>query len=110
MFRIQKTPNLMFATGGLLSAVGWLLYSHFVYITSKRPDYTIAEYNEKFFSGLPFGVDTIDRANLATVIMLAIAIMLVAVTMTMRKKSSKVWHFLIVINGIVIGMVGFAYM
>lgn len=94
----------------LLSIAGWLNYARFVYITSIDPDLTIPQYDEKYFSQYPDWMNGINESNITTISILSLAIILMIFFVTMMKKIKPFPIIIFILNGLIILMLGMAYM
>lgn len=109
----MKKPTIsfiLFFLSLLLSLIGWINYARFVYITSVDPELTIPEYDEKYFKNYPKWLNGIDKFNLATIIILGLAIIFVFSSGYLKKKLKTFDYIIIIVDGTVIGMLLFAYM
>ena len=106
----QIVSLTIFTVSIFLSVLGWFNYGRFVYITSVEPDLSIAEYDKKYFANYPIWLRSIDKVNLATVIILILAILLIIISGYLNRKSKIIAYIILILDGIVTGMVFFAYM
>jgi len=106
----QKISLTIFSVSIFLSLLGWFNYARFVYITSVEPDLSIAEYDKKYFANYPIWLRSIDKVNLATVIILILAILLIIISGYLNRKSKIIAYIILILDGILTGMVFLAYM
>ena len=100
----------MFSLSIFLSLLGWFYYARFVYITSVEPDLSIAEYDKRYFANYPIWLRGIDKVNLATVIILVLAILFIIISGYLNRKSKILAYTILILDGIVMGMLMLAYM
>lgn len=106
----KKISLILFIVSIFFSLAGWINYGRFVFITSIHPDFSIEEYNEKYFANYPLGLKSIDNVNMATLIILILAIGLLVISGYLGGKSKIFPYVILILNGIVIGMLFLAYM
>lgn len=94
----------------MFSIAGWMNYAYFVYVTSVDPDLTIPQYNAKYFSGYPGWINGINESNLATIIVLCAAIILMVLFVIIKKRLKLLSVLIFVLNALVALMIGMAYM
>jgi len=106
----SKSKKILFLSAIILSILGWINYTRFVYITSIDPYLSVDEYDKKYFSGYPTLLAGINKINIATIIMLAASIALVAASGYLTSKFKIFCWIIQAINIIVFSMLVMAYM
>ena len=106
----NKSKAILFLSSIILSILGWISYGRFVYVTTIDPDLTIEGYDKKYFSNFPKLLNGIDKTNAATAIILALAILLIIFSGFLTKKYRIFAYIILILDGIIIAMLSFAYM
>jgi hypothetical protein len=99
-----------FITATFLSFLGWISYARFIYITSIDPDLSIAEYDQKYFSDYPSLLDGVNKANIATIIIIAASIVLITASGYLSSRFKVLAWIIQGMNIIVFSMLVMAYM
>ena len=100
-----------FSLGILFSLIAWYNYGRLIYVTTNEPDYlTMQQYNDKYYSHYPFWLRGINEVNLMSIILLALAILLMIIVINYGKPFLKITSYvLLIINAVVLLMIAIAY-
>ena len=107
---LKKVSLAIFIIALLFSLAGWLNYARFVYITSIDPNLTIQQYDAKYFSKYPAWLNGVNEINIASIIILVLAIILMAIFIYIRKQLKVPVLIILILDGLIILMLLFAYM
>ena len=102
--------RIFFILSLIFSLFGWISYARFVYITSVEPDLGVHEYDKKYFAGYPQLIDGINKANIATIIVLVASIVLITASGYLSGRYKVLAWIVQVLNIIVFSMLVMAYM